>query len=432
MRPAFAYYVETKDVPKALAVAEYGATHLVGSSGGVQLLTEALSLVVPDSHEAGGILAQYGGALESELGDFDGAIKALEQALAISRREGDLLLAMNVLRRLATIQVGHTQYQEGLRNSLSAIELESRIGRGQVVGIRGGTGDASPHWNAARALIALGAIKEAEPHAAAYLAMAEKTRHRFELAQALQLNQFLAYFVGNFEAARTFSDQGLSVDQQDVRLLHNRAILEFQVGEFDQGDTYLDRLLEAMRLTPPGPVTVYAIVPLTIGLAVRITGKASRFYTATQAAEPVLLSPTVTPFYATYSRTGLALLAVEQCDKAAAEEQYVALKAWSSTMSPLMLVRVDRVLGLLSHTMGNFDQATVHFEDALTFCRKANYRPELAWSCSDYAQVLFQRNASGDSAKAVALLDECLAISSEFGMRPLMERVVSRQEILRA
>ncbi len=34
--------------------------------------------------------------------------------------------------------------------------------------------------------------------------------------------------------------------------------------------------------------------------------------------------------------------------------------------------------------------------------------------------------------KANSLLDESLSISSELGMRPLMERVLSRREILRA
>ena len=81
---------------------------------------------------------------------------------------------------------------------------------------------------------------------------------------------------------------------------------------------------------------------------------------------------------------------------------------------------------------GNLDQATGHFEDALTFCRKAGYRPELAWTCCDYADTLLQRNDAGDRGKATALLDESLSISSGLGMRPLMERVLSRRDILRA
>ena len=88
----------------------------------------------------------------------------------------------------------------------------------------------------------------------------------------------------------------------------------------------------------------------------------------------------------------------------------------------------DRLLGLLSQTMGNLDQAAAHFEDALALCRKAGYRPELAWTCCDYADALRERDGEGDRNKATSLLEESLAISSELGMRPLMERVTVRLE----
>ena len=56
----------------------------------------------------------------------------------------------------------------------------------------------------------------------------------------------------------------------------------------------------------------------------------------------------------------------------------------------------------------------------------------MAWTCCDYADTLLQRSESGDREKATSLLDESLAISSELGMRPLMERVLSRRDILKA
>ena len=43
--------------------------------------------------------------------------------------------------------------------------------------------------------------------------------------------------------------------------------------------------------------------------------------------------------------------------------------------------------GLLSHTMVGLDQASAHFEGALAFCRE-DYRPELGWTCCDYADTL--------------------------------------------
>ena len=46
--------------------------------------------------------------------------------------------------------------------------------------------------------------------------------------------------------------------------------------------------------------------------------------------------------------------------------------------------------------------------------------------------MLLERNNVGDRQKAMQLLEESLAISTELGMRPLMERVLSRRDILKA
>ena len=54
--------------------------------------------------------------------------------------------------------------------------------------------------------------------------------------------------------------------------------------------------------------------------------------------------------------------------------------------------------------------------------------PRSLWSRSGG----LQRNEPGDREKATSLLDESLAISSELGMRPLAERVLSRREHLKA
>jgi len=82
--------------------------------------------------------------------------------------------------------------------------------------------------------------------------------------------------------------------------------------------------------------------------------------------------------------------------------------------------------------MGDFNQASVHFEDALAFCRRAGYRPDIAWTCQDFADTLLQRKATGDHEKAISLLDESLTIAAELGMRPLMERVTNLQERARS
>jgi hypothetical protein len=74
--------------------------------------------------------------------------------------------------------------------------------------------------------------------------------------------------------------------------------------------------------------------------------------------------------------------------------------------------------------MGKPDDAFVHFEDALAFCR-CGHGPEYAWSAFDAADARLQRNGPGDRTKAMPLLDEAHSISRELGMRPLIERVES-------
>ncbi len=125
-------------------------------------------------------------------------------------------------------------------------------------------------------------------------------------------------------------------------------------------------------------------------------------------------------------------MAVQKGDVSLSDELYPLLALERGTFAIANDLAVDRLLGLLSQTTGNLEQAADHFEAALTLCRKAGYRPELAWTCCDYADTLLQRNEPGDREKAMSLLDESLAISSELGVRPLMERVLSRREILRA
>ena len=89
-------------------------------------------------------------------------------------------------------------------------------------------------------------------------------------------------------------------------------------------------------------------------------------------------------------------------------------------------------MGLLSVTQGNSEQAMSHFELAHSFCAGSGLQVELAWTCHDYAEALLHRNSPRDREKAKSLLIESLNISTELGMRPLMERVVALQDRLQS
>jgi hypothetical protein len=83
---------------------------------------------------------------------------------------------------------------------------------------------------------------------------------------------------------------------------------------------------------------------------------------------------------------------------------------------------VDRLLGLLARTAGQLEDALAHFEDGLTFCERAGYRPEYAWMACEYAQALLERGGPNDQKRSAAMQAEALAIAHELGMQPLIDR----------
>ena len=253
----------------------------------------------------------------------------------------------------------------------------------------------------------------------------------------------LSHSTGDWDKARDASDQGLTVSPQEFRHLLGRCLLELELGNFDEAREYLDRVQEGMRHVPPGPTLAHSIVAALAPVFRHISGQDPGLDIAQQAERVVLTSPSLTPTVGVWTRVGPSLTAVQQGDSSTAKEQYeAAVDAPGKQSSIFAGVTFHRLLGLLAQTMGEPDKAAGHFEDSLTYCRNAGYRPELAWTCHDYADLLLARpddpstssgrTDGGDRAKATSLLDESLAISSELGMRPLMERALSRRQILGA
>jgi len=421
---AFEYYADAGNVAMSVATAEFPiASPSARIPGVAQLMARALTLVPADSHDAGRLLSRYGGVLGNAEFEYEGAQTAISQALTIARREGDVPLEVQTLAYAADVNGSHLHWQESVDNGLRAIELAE----GNADTYSG----VLPRWWVAVSLFHLGDFDAARRHALVLLEFAERqstppllASHTFVPITAL------SSVTGDWKSGREYSDRGLEVSPLNQILLSTRAVLEYETGEPAQGEVHLERLLEAMRRAGGdwgGP----ARTSLALGAVARITGVLDHLGMVEETGEAVLSKQTIPTMSTLYVNAGLALLAVQKGDQTAAKGRYAYLLKQRNTMIG-SIVSVNRLLGLLSQTMSSYDQAESHFEDSLSFCRKAGYRPELAWTCCDYADMLRERDAEGDRAKAVTLLDESLAISSELGMRPLMERVLSRREILKA
>ena len=134
----------------------------------------------------------------------------------------------------------------------------------------------------------------------------------------------------------------------------------------------------------------------------------------------------------------MGFLAEAEGDRETAGCVYEELSGYTGTASIGTFMPFDRLLGLLASLLDRHADAVQHFESAMELCRRAEFRPQLAWTCSDYAEMLLGRpdpsraSGPGDREKAIELQDEALAITQELGMRPLTERILARREILRA
>jgi hypothetical protein len=138
------------------------------------------------------------------------------------------------------------------------------------------------------------------------------------------------------------------------------------------------------------------------------------------------------PLLANLATAGLGLIAVLLGEPETARRLYATLAGQRGTASFFVPLTIDRLLGSLAVTSGRVEDALVHFADGLAFCGRAGYRTEYAWTAADYADALVAGPGTEGEAKALELHAEALEIASDLGMKPLVERVLARRELLEA
>ena len=421
---AFEYYVEAGDADLAVSVAQQVLGIAPFIKGRADVTARALELVPPDSLDAGHLLSEHGVALWWEEGDYDGAHQSFDRALAIARREGDTALEALALSSSVSTDSLEGRHESVLKGGPRAVELARSL--------NDPVSEFRAQMAVALSLMKTGDGDGARLRATAMLEAAERIRHRTALFVAPSWLGWLSRLEGDWQTAHRFLDRALEGHPDSPVVLANKTLAYYEVGEAEKGDTWFKRLSTENRddsgqFIERDSALLAEVVPLVS----RITGIAGDLDMVEKLAQTTLSTLEGRfPLQVTSARTGLALLAVHRSDAKAAAEQYQALTSFTSPMEFTMAS--DRLLGLLAHTMGKLDDAAAHFEAALDFLRKAGYRPELAWTCCDYADALHERDGDSDRGKTVSLLDESLAISRDLGMRPLMERVLSRREHLTA
>ena len=139
----------------------------------------------------------------------------------------------------------HLRLEGCLDKSLQAVALAAKVDNPHS--------EAVARFFVAFSLITMGDTSRVDQALVDCLEAAERLRDRYWVAIAYWGSEILARLRGEWELARHFGDRGLAMASTDYHFLGQRAILEYQVGDFDQGEAYLERLLEYVRSPRPGP-----------------------------------------------------------------------------------------------------------------------------------------------------------------------------------
>ena len=315
LKRAFDYYISDGDVARAVSVAEHPVpTNALRMPEIVPMIDQALALVPPDSLTAGRLLARLSIALYMGAGAPERAQEASAQALAIAERENNTVLEMRVLTNEARAARYYHRSQGGLQQGLRAIALAQEADDPYT--------EMTAQFYSSRLSTDLGDREGARQHLEAALTLAERLRDHYFLAGVLQNFQFQSQESGDWASALDFSERGLAVAPGDPRLLYSRVYIEYQLGHFDQGESFLERLLEVMRLSPASGGPEYMGPAILIPTLARITGVNERLDVAEAAARAILDAKSATYASDFVAWGSLGLIAVLREDLPMVRQMY--------------------------------------------------------------------------------------------------------------
>jgi DNA-binding CsgD family transcriptional regulator/tetratricopeptide (TPR) repeat protein len=419
VRRAVEHYTEAGEIEKAVAAVTHPSLAAEGVSGVADVIRRLMPSVRDGSREAASLLARGAAAAYFETGRDEPAQQWFSRALSIAVSHQDAALEFRVLAQSITIDHFALRWEGVLAKSRRVLELAERVDELHS--------KAYASYRAAYVLTNTGRIEEASQQVQDTLTVAERLRDRGLLSDALYIKAHLAHLRGQWAEARAQSDRGLALASGHLPLLHLRALLEFETGNDLAGGQYVQRLVEADRDAQPYPLAG-VFTALALSHIAYITNGMIDSEPAIAAARAVMAKPSAVRNAVVQARTGHALLAVLDAHVDECDTELESLAPFESVMPIQSGLTTSRVLGLLAHAVGQKRRAGHHFERALTFCRASGFKPELAWTCHDYAAALLDLGTRDDRVKAAALLDEGEQIGAAVGLTPLRKRIAAFRE----
>lgn len=413
---AFDMFAELGDNSSAVELAQFPAMFgpLIGTA---DVIKRALDLVEPTSIEAGRLNARYSIALLDDSIDPDASNVALDRAAEIADLHDDKVLKARVLiHRLQAIEA-----TGDIRGIVDLGEVTQ-----QAVEL------ADDDYSKARlgpwlgsAYLAIGERKKAEEVLAISVEMSERTKDPISVRNVLAHEVDFLTSTGDYQQALQLIDSRVG----SARWGWKRFLLQAEIGQIE-GEIDVPTLLwDDIKSMPVRFRSSYAEILATAGF---YSSNAKLFDLARDALSSIEPDRPVLTREMLRISVAKGILALSDGDLDEIERVYGQLLPGAGTVTDVVLVPYDKHLGMLTAALGRHDDAIRHFEASMELCRKGEFHPQLAWTQAEYAQTLLDRDAEGDSEKAITLQDEALAAAQEMGIKPLVERILASRGLLRA
>jgi DNA-binding CsgD family transcriptional regulator len=409
LRRAIDYYLQAGEIGRAIAVATDPHISAEGATDVAATIRRIHELTPRGSLEEGWLLARLGAAEYFETGDYATAQAAFARALRIAAGADAAGLELRTLAYAISIDHFDLRWPELLAKSRRVRELARR-----VEDLRSET---YARFRGAYTLTHTGHADDGTLESDANLDLAERLKDRGLLPDALYVKSTLAQMKGDWREARAYSDRALSLSAHQIPFLMARVFLECETGRRSAGNLYLRRLLAAEHRAGPWPLAGVCTA-MSLSQAGRLWNDKAMCDAALRTSRAVLQRRPATRLAQALSRISRGFVMIRRLKPEECEEEIEFLEPFKGMiLGPSCLT--DRLLGSLAHGAEQTGRAIDHFEDALAFCRRSGYRPELAWTMYEYSKALLDVRRGDHQKMAAMLLEESHELSEQLGMQPL-------------
>ena len=262
------------------------------------------------------------------------------------------------------------------------------------------------------------------------LAASERSGITANIVEALWAVGMAHMSRGELSEALASNERGLADYAVGGRLLSQRIQLDSYVGNFESARAYAVRLDEAAVATSRSVVIRCLLAPCAAMYA-RSSGDLSILEGTIEKTREAYEGAHVGIAWIQQGWAGVGLVAATLGDLDTCRDIYENSVLSSGTNVVGLPFTVDRSLAIMASAIGEIDEAAKHFENALEFTGNGKNIPEYASTCSDYADLLIERNSYGDRERANELQEEAITTAQKLGTKPLIERVLSQRELLK-